>query len=95
MKQTEKSYPYSRGMMLNVIYDTLDRLGISVLSTNSDRGRIRFRSHSGKDCILKIDTVYPDKTVKIAMESEPEDTDFANVMFDEINSTIASIRIAA
>ena len=94
MKQAERSFPLGRSMMLNVIYDTLERLGVSVKNSNSERGRIEFQTETGMKIILWFHTVYPQETVKLTITSEAEDLDaeFAETLFDEINSTISATK---
>ena len=93
MQSEDKSYPFSKSMMLNVIYDTLERLGACVTSSNSERGRIQFQV-DGIDLVLKINTIYPQETVQVTVASETVDLDcdFTNALFDEIDSTISTIR---
>ncbi|MDD3242471.1 MAG: hypothetical protein PHD32_01960 [Eubacteriales bacterium] len=92
MKQTQKAYSFDKNMMLNVIYDTLERLGVSVGSSNSEYGRIQFRAN-GADFDLRIITVYPQETVRvmISWDENHSDSDLAEVLFDEMNSTISII----
>ena len=93
MQSEDKSYPFGKSMMLNVVYDTLERLGACVTSSNSERGRIQFQV-DGIDLVLKIDTIYPQETVQVTVASETVDLDcdFTNALFDEIDSTISTIR---
>lgn len=91
MHTTEKAYPFSKSMMLNIIYDTLERLDITVISSNSERGRICLKSND-TGLVLKIDTVYPQQTVTVCAETQSPDSDDGLVaaFFDEIASTISS-----
>lgn len=94
MNQAEKYYPFGKSMMLNAIYDTLERLGASVTSSNSERGRIQFQAND-KAFILKIDTIYPQETVRVTITSDSDalDCSFSDALFDEINSMISTIKV--
>lgn len=93
MKQAERTYPFGKSMMLNVIYDTLERLGVSAISSNSEDGIIKFHT-DGAELILKINTVYPQETTRVMNASETEniDCDFTDALFDEISSTISTTK---
>lgn len=86
MKQAEKSFPFDKSMMLNVIYDTLERLGISVINSNSEQGLMSFHNDQANDYVLCIETMYPQKTVRVTLASETEEIDncFADTLFEDV-----------
>ncbi len=85
----ERAYPYSREMMLNAIYDTLERLDILPLSINSEQGIVWFEAKNSFGGILHVETVYPAMTSTVSLEIESNEDGIVSVLFDEINSTIA------
>lgn len=95
MQSAAIAYPFDKGMMLNVIYDTLDRLGVTAISSNSEQGRVRLRMN-GVELALIIDTVYPQGTVSVTVGSSvgEADRDLADALLDEINSTILQTKAA-
>ena len=90
MEHIEKQFPFGKNVMLNIIYDTLDRLDVTVTSSNSSNGQMAFSSF-GTEYTLKIYTVFPKENVSIDLAFEENDSnkDFAEALFDEINSTVA------
>lgn len=86
VKQAEKSFPFDKSMMLNVIYDTLERLGISVINSNSEQGLMSFHNDQANDYVLCIETMYPQKTVRVTLASETEEIDncFADTLFEDV-----------
>ena len=85
----ERAYPYSREMMLNVIYDTLERLNIFLISVNSERGMVGFETQPNSEGILRVESVYPNMTSAVCLQIEDSETKFANALFDKIDSIIA------
>lgn len=90
MEHIEKQFPFGKNVMLNIIYDTLDRLGVTITSSNSSNGQMVFSS-LGIEYTMKIDTVFPKENVSIDLAFEENDSsrDFVEALFDEINSTVA------
>jgi hypothetical protein len=62
-----KSYPYSKSIMLNAVYDAADTLGVRIERTNSDRGTILAVFGDGRKFRIMLETVYPDKNTKITL----------------------------
>jgi hypothetical protein len=89
LEQAVKSFPFSKSMMLNVLYDTLDSLGINVWSSNSEQGTIVFQTEDAQKVMIQIDTLYPQETVRLTITAELG-ADYTDALFDEINSTINS-----
>lgn len=92
MKRANRVFPYSKAIMLNVVYDTIDRLGMSVASNNSERGQICLRTPECGEVLMQIDTVYPQEGVRVTITSQKDDTDcnIIDALFDEIDSTITA-----
>lgn len=62
-----KSYPYSKSVMLNAVYDALDNLENGIERANSGQGTI-MESFGGYQCRIMIETMYPAKTAKLTLQ---------------------------
>lgn len=96
MQSSAKSFPCCKSMILNAIYDTLERLGIHVVYGNSEQGKLEFKANDS-DLILAVETIYPQENVQVTLSSKSSDLDcgFADALFDEIDSTILATQKAS
>lgn len=99
MLLTSHVFNYNKRTMLNVLYDTIDTLGLGLVHANSKRGTL----------IVSISDQLP-RTIRIAIESKDNDentqvqlfydTDhstagaWAKFFFDEVNATIKKSLLA-
>ncbi len=75
--------------MLNAIYDTLERLGINNVLSNSEQGKLEFETN-GSRLIFAVDTICSKEKVDVTLTSKQGEMDcsFVEALFDEISSTL-------
>jgi hypothetical protein len=90
-------YPYNKRTMLNVLYDTIDVLGLTLEHTNSERGTllVSTKDKQPKTVRIAISSEHPDQSTRVQFFSDSDDSDswtktLSKVFFDEVDATINS-----
>lgn len=86
-------FPYEKSVMLNILYDTLDSIGFTIESANSERGTIIVLSSEPTGYCMRIAlNSYPSEK-KSVIEIFPDiknniSEDLSKMLLDEIKATI-------
>lgn len=93
MEVVSHAFPYDRSMMLSVLYDTLERLGLTIEQANSERGTVIVQSPGTPGQRIRIacsSLIMEGKTiVQLFCETGNDECDYIRrVLLDEMNSTI-------
>lgn len=88
----ERTFPFGKSMMLNVVYDTFDRLGVTVRSSNSEQGLMRFKLGTSSEVVLTVNAGCPQSHTLITLDTGKSDAKggIAEALLDEIESTITA-----
>ncbi|MBQ6430376.1 MAG: hypothetical protein IJJ99_00655 [Oscillospiraceae bacterium] len=78
-----REYPYGKSVLLNAVYDVLERLAIPLSSADSRTGVIRFAG--GK---MELTAVLRDGGAATRVEIESAGRELATVLLDELHATL-------
>ncbi len=96
MDALSQKFPLNKGLMLNVLYDTLERIGFHLEKANSERGTLIVVSSSqaGRRMRIACEGSYTDHQSIIQIFPDIMDDigqQMAKVLMEEITATIHSI----
>jgi hypothetical protein len=88
-------FPYNKRLMLNVLYDTIDALELTLERTNSERGTllVSTQDKQSKTVRIAISSECPDQSTRVQLFSEADDSwskTWSKVFFEEVDATINS-----
>jgi hypothetical protein len=92
MAPKSRCFPYEKSVVLNALYDTIEKLGLSLVSANSARGTLIVSNpeHTGRMRIALGFGMDKGQT-EVEVYTEDEDASFADTWSPIIIDEIASI----
>ncbi len=86
-------FPLNKGLMLNVLYDTLEKLGFYLEKANSERGTLIVLSSGSADCRMRIacegSNAGSQSTIRIFPDiMDDNGLQTAKMLMDEILNTV-------
>lgn len=82
-------FPYDRSTILNVIYDVVDSLGMTIRHVNSERGKLVVETEEGSSVRITVDTLFPANSTKVDLVDVQESAGELDLVFmDEMRSIL-------
>jgi hypothetical protein len=82
-------FPYDRSTILNVIYDVVDSLGMTIRHVNSERGKLVVETEEGSSVRITVDTLFPANSTKVDIVDVQESAGELDLVFmDEMRSIL-------
>ena len=82
-----REYPYCKSIMLNAVYDMLERLGIPIEFADSRAGILRFAHGTGAGG-MELTAILRNGEEVTRIEITGTDGELPGVLLDEISSTL-------
>ena len=82
-----REYPYCKSIMLNAVYDMLERLGIPIEFADSRAGILRFAHGTGAG-EMELTAILRNGEEVTRVEIADTDGELPDVLLDEISSTL-------
>ena len=82
-----REYPYGKSILLNAVYDMLDRLGIPIAFADSQAGILRFAHGTGAG-EMELTAILRNGEEVTRVEIADTDGELPDVLLDEISSTL-------
>ena len=82
-----REYPYSKSILLNAVYDMLERLGFPIAFADSRAGILRFTHETGAS-EMEITAILRNGEEVTRIEITGTDGVLPGVLLDEISSTL-------
>lgn len=80
---------YDRSTILNVIYDVVDSLGMTIRHVNSERGKLVVETEEGSSVRITVDTLFPANSTKVDLVDVQESAGELDLVFmDEMRSIL-------
>ena len=83
-------FAYDRNTMLNVIYDVIDSLNLSIVQINSEQGIIHIETAEGSSLQITVSTLFPINCTSVGISSVEITNDFGLIFMDEMRSILKS-----
>ena len=82
-----REYPYSKSILLNAVYDMLERLGLSMEFSDSRAGILRFAHETGTG-EMELTAILRNGEEVTRIEIADTEGELPGVLLDEISSTL-------
>ena len=90
MKNTVQKavFAYDRNTMLNVIYDVIDSLNLSIRQINSEQGIMHIETAEGSSLQITVSTLFPINCTSVGISSREITNSWGLIFMDEMRSIL-------